>query len=150
MTVDLNATVSTSQDGELLAAYLEQLVGQQLVETSKSYGDELILNFGEGRVGNRSPFVLGLRASTVKRSGRASDKPLVVERVQVELVVAGYRLTLYFSDQFTIEVVPSRESSGEFPDIADWELFTPQERILVAGPGPVWQYRSSTAKRAAR
>jgi hypothetical protein len=56
----------------------------------------------------------------------------------------GFGLSLLLSDGsaflVTPEAIPS--DSAESP-LADWELFTPYERLLRAGPGLEWSYLST-------
>src|SRR5262249_46440894 len=57
----------------------------------------------------------------------------------------GIELGLSFSDGSTFFVTPmpaalQPHTDEDLPLIADWELFTPHGRVLLAGPGFQWQY----------
>ena len=56
-------------------------------------------------------------------------------------MAAGYGVSLVLSDGSAFLVTPEAiHSESPESDIADWELFTPYERLLRAGPGMEWSY----------
>ena len=54
----------------------------------------------------------------------------------------GVGLTLEFGDGSRFVVIPDDQPDDGTP-LADWELFTPYDRYLACGPGPVWSYQRS-------
>lgn len=60
-----------------------------------------------------------------------------------------YDLSLTMEDMFRFIIRPvfsnphDKENGIELPQIADWELFTPEDRYLRAGPGLTWSYLPS-------
>lgn len=57
---------------------------------------------------------------------------------------SGYALTILLSDGTSLSIAPDvDEALGEDDNIADWEIFTPYERRIVAGPGLQWSYSST-------
>lgn len=58
--------------------------------------------------------------------------------------VFGFGLSLSLSDGASILIAPeSVETLSLTETIADWELFTPYERLLRVGPGVQWSYLPS-------
>jgi hypothetical protein len=61
----------------------------------------------------------------------------------------GYGLDIEFSDGSTFRIIPAPQAPADeadgLPAIADWELFTPHHRVLLIGPGYVWEYADSEA-----
>jgi hypothetical protein len=55
----------------------------------------------------------------------------------------GIELGLQFSDGSFLEVRPRYDPADPVYDLADWELFTPYNRYIKAGPGVVWEYAES-------
>ena len=70
----------------------------------------------------------------------------------------GFSLHLRFSDGSMIHIRPNPGPSESMPEIemapddvdrrgvSDWEILTPHQRILRAGPGPRWDYADATTK----
>ena len=60
----------------------------------------------------------------------------------------GFALLLSFSDGSVLRIVPSPSRGDEDGDeeVADWEVFTPHDRYLRAGPGLRWAYLPSDGK----
>jgi len=62
-------------------------------------------------------------------------------------VKGGYGLWLKFIDDSEIFVIPPPPGPPTSEDIewpvADWEVITPNERLLVVGPGRSWSYPDS-------
>ncbi len=62
-------------------------------------------------------------------------------------VKGGYGLWLKFTDDSEIFVIPPPPGPPTPEDIewpvADWEVITPNERLLVVGPGRSWSYPDS-------
>jgi hypothetical protein len=57
----------------------------------------------------------------------------------------GFGLYLAFSDQSRVVIRPDvsdliTEADPDLPRLADWELFTPHDRVLRVGPGANWSY----------
>ena len=55
----------------------------------------------------------------------------------------GIELGLWFSDNSFLEVRPRYDPDDPVHDLADWELFTPYNRYIKAGPGVQWEYSPS-------
>ncbi len=116
----------------------------------------------------RGSYILGLRASgwVVKPAAGtrvvfssdaepAADAAPVLGLVPGTKVTAadptrsagGYGLALTFADGSSLVASPSAEPDPteiECLPVADWELLTPHDRVLTAGPGSAWGYDSST------
>jgi hypothetical protein len=56
-----------------------------------------------------------------------------------------YELSLEATFEFehSLRLAVGPDSDDRVPDADWWFLFTPGERVLVAGPGPAWCYRSA-------
>ncbi len=60
----------------------------------------------------------------------------------------GIELGLRFSDESILTVTPRRDPDDPLCDLADWELFTPYDRYIKAGPGMQWEYSPSNSPSA--
>jgi hypothetical protein len=116
-----------------------------------SYGDELMLDFGERRPEERrllagqyrGAWVLGMRASEWTVGGPHSDIGMAEETTVVDTRV-GFPcldLNLEFDTGLVIAVTPDPDEQS----LAAWELFTPDGMLLKAGPGRSWRYGSAHA-----
>ncbi len=77
------------------------------------------------------------RADYVKRDA-------IVTSVVISECQNGFALSLSFSDGSLLRVLPSHAQSPDTGgDVADWELFTPYQRVLTVGPGSRWCYLPS-------
>ena len=80
------------------------------------------------------------RADYIKRGA-------IVTSVIIPNHVNGFALSIAFSDGALLRVSPSgtqlRNTSDPNDDVADWELFTPYQRVLTVGPGWRWCYLPS-------
>ena len=68
----------------------------------------------------------------------------------------GFSLNVVFSDGSTVNITPTRDVPETAPDsetksaepdeaaIADWEIMTPHQRVVVAGPGHYWGFLDSS------
>jgi hypothetical protein len=62
----------------------------------------------------------------------------------------GIELRMSLMDGSTFFIIPSPaddETGDGLPSIADWELFTPNGRVLSVGPGFIWEYADSELPR---
>ena len=57
----------------------------------------------------------------------------------------GIELGLRFGDQSFLTVTPRHDPDDPLCDLADWELFTPYDRRIKAGPGVQWEYSPSNS-----
>ena len=55
----------------------------------------------------------------------------------------GIELGIRFSDGSFLEITPRHDPAEPDSDLADWELFTPYQRYIKAGPGVQWEYAPS-------
>jgi hypothetical protein len=61
----------------------------------------------------------------------------------VDVVVDAHTLDSVFEFEHQLRLAIGPNTDEEVPDADWWLLFTPGERVLVAGPGPTWSYRSA-------
>lgn len=61
--------------------------------------------------------------------------------VNVSIDDTSLEATFQFEHGLRLDVRPN--SCDEDPDEDWWLLFTPDERVLVVGPGPAWSYKNS-------
>lgn len=55
----------------------------------------------------------------------------------------GIELGLQFSDESFVQIRARYDPEDPVHDLADWELFTPYNRYIKAGPGIQWEYSPS-------
>jgi hypothetical protein len=68
-----------------------------------------------------------------------------------EATASAYALSIVLSDGASLLIAPAAIAAASVPEgeVADWELFTPHERLLRVGPGLVWSYLPSHRPAAA-
>lgn len=152
---------------EEINSILGGLVGQPCLGVYFSYGDELRIDFGDriiqigtGQAGFTSgSWILGTRASywELAPHGEPVTPPehsdsreyRVVVQVVIDTVVAharliskGLILEVTFSNDYILRVYPDPDAAED--DICDWELFTPDKKILEVGPHDHWALSDAT------
>lgn len=67
-----------------------------------------------------------------------------IDGVEVRVVSGiGIELALRFGDDSVLWVQPCLDPDDPTRDLADWELFTPYQHWIKAGPGVIWEYAES-------
>ena len=78
---------------------------------------------------------------TIERADRVSPGATVTH-LMVPDATDRITLALTWSDQSTVDVLSSVPESmtkdEDDPPLADWEIFTPNQRLVTVGPGRVW------------
>jgi hypothetical protein len=134
---------------ELLGLLLMQLIGTEALGVRTSYGDELRLDFGKrvspsGISGFEAVWTLSIRAARWRGESIHDDDSNAVAKLQEALiggividvaVLDGFGLQLRFSNGQSLSVEP--DLSDE--DVSAWELWTPFDFVVVAGPGRGWR-----------
>jgi len=153
---------------KIIPMITQPIIGEICHQVSFSYGDELVLDFGEMTVYQhprladllKGSWQLGVRATpwTIKQNDQVlvitseSDTDEQIENAKeiakqlehkklLELVVDAQtiRLTLSFEDNYQLILEPDLEDDS---GLAYWELFMPTEQILSVGPGYFWKCKS--------
>ncbi|MEA5576589.1 hypothetical protein [Anabaena sp. UHCC 0451] len=143
----------------------QPIIGETCHQIGFSYGDELILDFGEMTPYNH-PKLADLRQGSWQLSTRATPWYLMMnnmflfipapqfttDHAQVMLkdlenkqltnfVIDpnNFQLTLSFADSYELVLKPDLEDDS---GLAYWELMMPNEQILIVGPGQFWECKS--------
>jgi hypothetical protein len=142
------------------------IIGETCHQIGFSYGDELILDFGEMTPYNH-PKLADLRQGSWQLSTRATPwylmqnnmflflpllPGLTTDHAQMYLQdLENKKLTNFVIDPNNFELTLSFEEGYELvlkPDLEDdsgiayWELIMPNEQILIVGPGMFWECKS--------
>jgi hypothetical protein len=150
-------------DLKRLEQKMKPLVGQLCWQARLGYGDELCLEFGK-RVPYESPLLadefkgewqLGSRGSNwlLSYNGKilASSKlkrkqvsPFLkrIEGTKVTQITIDPKLSLNFDNQCCL-LIKLNPDDLESQDLAAWELFTPNHRILEFYPNRTWSEQAS-------
>jgi hypothetical protein len=162
MNANLAQTITNVADLDELYEIALQMVGQVCWRAKFSYGDELILHFGE-RIPCTYPlmagkdegsWILGTRGTfwTLKYPGgnvttSEADLEILKQRVKpiegstltfLEINYPTLALVLKFSNGCQFEILPS--SGDDEYNMPYWELFTPEHTVLQVGPKSSWNY----------
>jgi hypothetical protein len=165
MTTKMIRRIVSPNDLDQIKAIAQPLIGELCWKAGFSYGDELVLDFGE-RIPYKTPrgiqengsWSLGTRGTNweLKLAGKivlTSDAEPEVMREQskqieghhLRAIDIGYPrldLTLTFENNLQLQILPEPDDD-EFDEIAYWELFTPDDHLLSVGPKLTWSYGSS-------
>lgn len=158
--------MNKQQIGNVISLILKQLKDEVCTQIHYSYGDELILDFGE--LSNhthpklnhlqKGEWQLGFRASEWKffKDGKFKTSSnilhenkdllhLIVNNKLTDVVIdqETFKCTLKFENNFRIEIECDLESND---DLAHFELFMPEHKYLSFGPKLDWEYKSSLSK----
>ncbi len=154
MTVKHQSSIVNSHDLQALNQLARNLVGETCWRVNFSYGDELMLHFGDklpyrqasmsGQ--KKGAWILGTRISAwqINSTGSmiaesATDsieltdlvRVLIDKRVlDVKVDEATMQLRITFTDDLSLLLLPESAQSAGLPD---WELFMPDGMVLQAG-----------------
>ncbi|MFM7365105.1 MAG: hypothetical protein ACKO11_11550 [Cuspidothrix sp.] len=146
---------------------IQPIIGETCHQIGFSYGDELILDFGEMTAYDH-PKLADLRKGSWQLSTRATLWYLMTnhellflplpqlntDHAQVALqrylenkklanfVIdpnKNFQLTLSFEEGYELILEPDLEDDS---GLAYWELLMPNEQILIVGPGEFWECKS--------
>lgn len=150
-----------------LDVFLAGLIGQPCWRVDGSYGDQLVLDlgarrpgkyfkardFGEWRIGSQGsdweatqPSAVAL-ATSLQPIREALTALKRLESATVQHVSASEALVLRvgFDDGIVLEFRPSAPDEG----VPHWEVWAPDRRVLIAGPGCRWLIKRSDVPRLA-
>lgn len=155
-----------TQDIDQINQILKGLVGENCFQPHVGYGDELKLEIGTP-IPYRHPrmkhlmqgsWMLGARASYWELEYKdafvitsEADADEVRQKIQVLvntqikhalLLEEGLILEVTFSNDYILRVYPDPDAAED--DICDWELFTPDKKILEVGPHDHWALSDAT------
>ena len=162
----MRAEFITAKRVQKLREYLAGLVGLKCRKTSFSYGDELCLHFGDlvpyksakmkGKkkgtwilctVGSEwSLFSESVAVPSHRRGNRDPEDRLAILKNAIVTAVVPDSTAQWLSVWFGQTLFAVRPDDDE-PDseLPSWELFMPDGRLLVAGPGSKWSEKSAVA-----
>ena len=154
MIVKSQSSIVNSNDLQALIQLVCKLIGETCWEVNFSYGDELMLHFGERLpypqacmsprekgvwiFGTRiSPWQVNLAGSIVADS--EADSIDLIDRVRVligkkvlgaKIDEVTMQLSIEFTDSLNLLLIPESDQSAGLPD---WELFMPNGMVIQAG-----------------
>jgi hypothetical protein len=151
-------------DLKSLEQKMQPLVGQLCWQARLGYGDELCLEFGE-RIPYNSPLLEDEFKGEWQLGSRGSDwglfcngETLATSELEIEQLspllkrIEGTKVTqirifypillLNFDNQFCL-LIKLNPDDLESQDLAAWELFTPNHRILEFYPNGTWSEQAS-------
>jgi hypothetical protein len=145
---------------------IQPIIGETCHQIGFSYGDELILDFGEMTAYNH-PKLKHLRKGSWQLSTRATPWYLMMNNMFLFIPAPqfttdhaqmylqdlenkkltnfvidpnkNFQLTLSFEDGYELVLNPDLEDDS---GLAYWELLMPNEQILIVGPGQFWECKS--------
>ena len=154
MTVKSQSTIVNSTDLQALTQLARKVVGETCWRVNFSYGDELMLHFGDrlpypqaSMSGpEKGAWILGTRISPWQVYSAGSmvadsetDAIDLIERVRVlidkrvldfQIDTVTMNLSIEFTDGCSFSLLPESDRSAGLPD---WELFMPDSMVLQAG-----------------
>lgn len=146
---------------------IQPIIGETCHQVRFSYGDELILHFGEMKPYNH-PKLKHLRKGKWQLSTRATPFDLITNTNTLMCFSSDYgfsrdvsegllkllenkkltdfaintnnlQLSLSFEEGYKLILNPDLEDDS---GLAYWELLMPNEQILIVGPGNFWECKS--------
>lgn len=164
MTDETNHRIDGKAEAQRIMQITRGLIGQECWMAHLSYGGELRLEFG-ARLPYPHPalarmyqgeWMLGTRASSWRIESDGSvlvdsdaEEGLVRERITAlqGLRVGSFFIAfpsldvdLQFENDISLLVIPEKSDDS---NLADWELFMPDSRLLKVGPGNLWSLQQS-------
>ena len=154
MTVKSQSSTIESSDLQALIQLAGKLIGETCWRVNFSYGDELMLHFGD-RLSYRQAsmsgqekgaWILGTRispwqvyAAGLMVANSETDSIDLIECIRVlidrrvlavEIDAATMQLSIGFTDGFSLTLLPELDLD---PSLPDWELFMPDGMVVQAG-----------------
>lgn len=163
MTGKVVRRVEDSADLEALTAMLSPIAGELCLSARLGYARELRLECGDPGLAGEASWTLSMRATpwelrrrleVVASSAEEPDDDLrarirAIEGLRIERCEVRFpdlQLALSFAQDLRLAVGPEgRDGDVPSPDdvLPYWLVFTPNRRVLSAGPGPVWSEGSA-------
>ena len=166
MKIEITQRVQAPADLDRLHDLTRELVGKACWGAKLGYGDELTLDLG-GRVPRlprsappkeKGEWVLRARATPWTIEPAPDDPPeddpgALLRKIEgatiteVEIGHPDLSLTITFSNQYTLRLVPEPDEAEEADEdgLAYWEIFGPRDAVIEVGPGPVWTFSQDEA-----
>lgn len=163
MTLHLVRQICTASDLTPLHQIVCSAIGELCWKTSLNYRHEVTLHFGDPiaytchtQLGkDHGSWILGIRGAVwqLERSGGTTvtaptglaDWSQMLSHLEgqsmtaIEMTFPDLRVIIDWSQGDRLTLIPTSDDT----DIPDWELFTPEQRILQVGPGVTWSYGQS-------
>lgn len=153
--------INNNTDLERLRQKINPLLGQLCWQARLSYGDELCLEIGQ-KIPYDSPLLQGALKGEWQFGSRGTDWQLIqnnqviatsalesedilpylklIQETKITKFDINYSdlvLVIEFNNKYQLKVIPDLTDT-EYQDIACWELFTPEHRILQVYPNYTW------------
>jgi hypothetical protein len=158
-TTEIRQQVTTPTDLDQLRQITSNLINKPCWNARLGYGDELTLDIGArvpchpklGPGREKGEWVLRARATPWRLEPpegspeTPGDVPDLLQRIvgttitDFETSYSNLALEVTFSNGYTLILMPETDEDDDDP-LAYWELFTPDNKLLEVGPGPVWSY----------
>ncbi|TAF10222.1 MAG: hypothetical protein EAZ77_03410 [Nostocales cyanobacterium] len=163
----MNNKIEIANSQPNLNQITQKIIGETCNQVTFSYGDELLLDFGEMSAYNH-PKLRHLSKGTWQLSTRST--PVYLKKVHpmffssyfknpmypttkrklrllenkklTDFVIdtnKNFQLTLSFEGNYRLVLKPDLEDDS---GLAYWELMMPNEQILTVGPGMFWECKS--------
>jgi hypothetical protein len=158
--------IANNSDLDQLREKIKPILGQLCWEVRLSYGDELCLEIGkeiaynsaflqdqlkgEWQFGSRgTEWQLLYNKQIITTSDLDSEQTLPYLKllegtsiIEFDSHYSDLMLTIGFNNGYQLKVIPDLTDT-EYQDVACWELFTPNNRILEVYPNFTWYDRPS-------
>ncbi|AFW95519.1 hypothetical protein FJR06_23135 [Dolichospermum sp. UHCC 0352] len=161
----MNTNIEIANSQPSLNQITQKIIGETCNQVTFSYGDELLLDFGEMTAYDH-PKLRDLRKGTWQLSTRATNfdlrkvhpmffssyfkNPMYPTKTRLRLLENkkltdfvidsdNFKLTLSFEGNYQLVLKPDLEDDS---GLAYWELMMPNEQILTVGPGMFWECKS--------
>ncbi|MGI0484691.1 hypothetical protein ACN4EK_04580 [Pantanalinema rosaneae CENA516] len=163
MTLHLVRQIHTASDLDPLHELLGQAIGELCWKTSLNYHHEITLHFGEPiaytchtQLGkDHGSWILVTRGAVwqLERTGGTTvpgqtgleDFSQMLTHLEgqsmtaIEITYPDLQVVIDWSNGDRLTLIPTSDDN----DLPDWELFTPEQRVLQVGPGVTWSYGQS-------
>lgn len=163
MTLHLVRQIQTASDLNPLHEIARRAVGELCWKTSLNYRHEITLHFGEPiaytchtQLGkDHGSWILGTRGAvwqleiaggtTVPGQTGLDGISQALHHLEghsmttIEITYPDLRVVVDWSNGDQLILIPTSDDN----DLPDWEIFTPEQRVLQVGPGITWSYGQS-------